>query len=306
MSVQQAVHSHFTTRTLTDSIMADQETQAQSTPLYQYTSASGLKGIADNQSLWLTHILYQNDTRELYDGLDLIKEVIENEYSNLSTHFISDPAHVSIYTASFTEEQDLLSQWRGYCPRGGYSFELDPRLFENLEKYPNHLVLRKCIYDRNKKIEFIKNSIIGYQPQAYREYLDRLDKGGMHMPRTKEHHRINRNIYNLVGVMKDSAFAEEKEWRLMTYYAEQTSSMSFSPMQRDYKIRVSNEKLVPYIEAKFSPVDDQGKSERIPSIFKKIRVSPSADPVLAKASCELLINDPSCIVRNSSIPYKNW
>lgn len=99
--------------------MSGQETQAQRTPLYQYTSASGLKGIVDNQSLWLTHILYQNDTRELYDGLDLIKRVLDDEYSGLGNDFISDPALVNIYTASFTEERDLLSQWRGYCPKGG-------------------------------------------------------------------------------------------------------------------------------------------------------------------------------------------
>jgi len=285
--------------------MVDQETQTQRIPLYQYTSASGLKGIVENQSLWLTHILYQNDTRELYDGLDLIKRVLDEEYFGLGNDFISDPALVNIYTASFTEERDLLSQWRGYCPRGGYSYELNPELFTPLSMWPNDLVLRKCIYTEAEKIELIKKSIVGVEPQDYRAYKRRLE-AGMTMPHSKEKYRISENIYNNIGLMKDDAFREEKEWRLMTHHITRTPSISFRAMQRDYKIRISNEKLIPYLEAKFSYVNDEGNTQRVPNIFKEIIVGPNADPLLAKASCELLVKDPLCKIYNSSIPYKNW
>lgn len=285
--------------------MVDQETQAQRTPLYQYTSASGLKGIVDNKSLWLTHILYQNDTRELYDGLDLIKRVLNDEYSGLGNDFNSDPARVNIYTASFTEERDLLSQWRGYCPKGGYSYELNPELFTPLAMWPNDLVLRKCIYTEAEKVELIKKTIVGIEPQDYEDYKRRI-VAGMNMPHSKEKKRISENIYNNVGVMKDVAFSEEKEWRLMTNHISRQPSIGFIQGSRDYKIRISNEKLIPYIEAKFDRGIPEEQGGQIPSIFKEIIVGPNADPILAKASCELLIKDPSCIVRNSSIPYKNW
>jgi hypothetical protein len=128
--------------------MPDQE-QPQLPALYQYTSLDGLLAIAKTKTLRLSHVLYQNDSSEYYHGLNLIKEVAaEISPSHIAIgvadELINNMSWIDVFTASFTTEPDLLSQWRGYCPNGGCSYSLfDEVLSGTLH---DSLTLSKCIY----------------------------------------------------------------------------------------------------------------------------------------------------------------
>src|ERR1035437_8040735 len=46
--------------------------------LYHYTSQKGLFGILQTNKLWMTNILYLNDSSEFTHTLDLVKSELEN------------------------------------------------------------------------------------------------------------------------------------------------------------------------------------------------------------------------------------
>jgi hypothetical protein len=105
--------------------------------LFHYTSPTGLVGIARSKTIWATDIRFLNDKKEIQHSLDITHSIIEGfykvnddphklkwlaydfvEYLRINLRKMWNPR---VYVSSFTEEGDLLSQWRGYCPKGGFS-----------------------------------------------------------------------------------------------------------------------------------------------------------------------------------------
>jgi hypothetical protein len=117
--------------------------------LYHYTSIEGVKGILEKRLLQASEIHFLNDTQEFKYSANILNEIV----STLREKFPPDrevayyPSPPSLYTKSFiqifipfveqvlfippdeapicifslSENGDLLSQWRGYCPfSGGY------------------------------------------------------------------------------------------------------------------------------------------------------------------------------------------
>ena len=110
--------------------------------LYHYTTQRGLVGIVHSRSAWATNISYLNDATEFIYTFDVAKNVIEEldmahyKYAKALHRFLDDVRiqniHANHFVCSFTEEGDLLSQWRGYCPDcNGYSLGFS---FKNLNK----------------------------------------------------------------------------------------------------------------------------------------------------------------------------
>lgn len=107
--------------------------------IYHYASLQGAEGIIGN-GLWATGHQHLNDTSEISYGLSIFKEVIcsndwsrecdfkfEYDYKKDVVEMICDHSiRKSIFCCSFSEEDNLLSQWRGYCPKiGGVSLGFD-------------------------------------------------------------------------------------------------------------------------------------------------------------------------------------
>jgi hypothetical protein len=106
--------------------------------LYHYTTAAGAIGIAATRMLWATNIRFLNDSTEYLHALHLVRRARDErasslsaqEYGFLSHAFGDTPVQASnavwrhgtpYYVVSLTSEPDLLSQWRAYAARGGYS-----------------------------------------------------------------------------------------------------------------------------------------------------------------------------------------
>ena len=125
--------------------------------LYHYTSISGLYGIVNSRSLWMTDISYLSDKQEfIYSWILLVEAISESESIRedplLKPYFgrlASLPSiDANVFVFSLSEEADLLSKWRGYCRDGaGYSvgFKSD-LLIPFLDK--QELLLAPCIYPR--------------------------------------------------------------------------------------------------------------------------------------------------------------
>lgn len=99
--------------------------------LYHYTSADGLYGIVTQKEIWATFLHYLNDSAEFQYGLSLTRQLIFeqakesekplNEILAQVRDSLARLGRINIAVFSLTEKGDLLSQWRGYCPNGGYS-----------------------------------------------------------------------------------------------------------------------------------------------------------------------------------------
>jgi hypothetical protein len=102
--------------------------------LYHYTTAEGLQGIITSKSVWASDYRFLSDTAEFNYGLSIFEkifdrlakelpsDVVEVIQGHIKNHFkgISDfPFNLLI--ASFCEDDDLLSQWRGYNGAIGYA-----------------------------------------------------------------------------------------------------------------------------------------------------------------------------------------
>jgi hypothetical protein len=115
--------------------------------LYHYTSLHGLQGIVESRSMWATEIRYLSDAKELVQTLEIFLSAIRIRYQTsdatkrelfqqletwLRDRLVS--GHL-VFFSSFTEEGNLLSQWRGYSPLGeGVSLGFDPQHLRKLLK----------------------------------------------------------------------------------------------------------------------------------------------------------------------------
>jgi hypothetical protein len=281
--------------------------------LYHYTSINGLLGIIESKSIWAANVLYLNDASELNYSLELLKDEIHkfiNGISNALSHkhiffdrILQDipewitSQRFAFFVSSFSEEGDLLSQWRGYCP-GGIGFSLgfqSNRISEWCSKQRN-CTLKPCIYDENKQRKELR-ILIDKLVIRYEKEMTNYQQG---LGADKE---IELAVDFLLGFIKIAPtfkhpkFKEENEWRIIKdiFLRSQDEPILI-------KYRKGNSMVVPYIEI---PLPSTGE---IPFINKVI-VGPTRDPILSKASIEMLLKSHNVKfdkVEYSTIPYRNW
>ena len=156
---------------------------------YHYTSIPKLFSVLEGDSLWASNIRFSNDEME---------EKILGEQEMICR---------DDYVLCFCGEGDLLSQWRGYCNKGGASIEL------NINYPTNYSILHKD-FDTTGKYELVENAPI---PVLY------LKSNVNYKKKRKELERIIKRdnkykdvqIRDIVPYLKDGSFFEEIESRLV-------------------------------------------------------------------------------------------
>lgn len=272
-----------------------------------YTSQSGLLGIVTNQNIWATNIKYLNDEHEFLDALELIREIIptskitpdfdehalhkeylqklEKRLNNLDV-FVSE----SVFIFSLSEETDLLSQWRGYCPENnGYCLIFDiESLFESVKEKFQNSYLVKCVYEKEKK------------EAKLRELLNKYWNLYMRANSKKEKNEIIYNFSTDVSLLashfKHPSFSEEKERRIVI--------ITDSEIDENLKFREGKFSLIPYIEL---PVTKEN--------IKQICIGPTSNRELSRRSLEMLLEkiygldfvfEQTVDVAFSKTPYRSW
>lgn len=274
--------------------------------LFHYTSFEGLLGITSSQpqSIWATNILYLSDASELHYALGLLKEQIRNfqkELGNALMHenvffqrlmeFIEEEnfipsGHLGCYVCSFSQEEDLLSQWRGYCPKGiglslGFKFS---KLKECAQS--QGFLIKCCIYKENKQLEQLRKLI----ERTYHQIKS---------IRTEEKERkllidFILKFIELAPTFKHPKFEAEREWRIIAGLKSKATQL--------IKFRPGQSMIVPYIEI---PLPRDGDKLYI----NKIVIGPTHERKLSKASVEYLLRSKKVKfdeVQYSTIPYRNW
>lgn len=151
----------------------------------------------------------------------------------------------------FSEESDLLSQWRGYAQDGsGFSVTFERNKLEDLvsnfqgEAHPK---LSKISYGGQDwgEINQVMKELHGAFGSDAENYHEEDGIGEMAIGYTPEKHKRQRKAAQNLYTVKNGAFREEKEWRLFL----------FDSMRKidNVEFRESSNGLSPFVRLKFSP-----------------------------------------------------
>jgi hypothetical protein len=195
--------------------------------LYHYTTVDALLSILQHSELWATHIRYMNDTSEqnvLWDrlrtaaGSRLANEHGPNrEWLTEVLQAAQNPQQTDVFAVCFSNDGgNRLSQWRGYSQGRGVSIGFNSSLLTQYcdqfcawwrsvapEESHGGAMLLPVIYVGQPETDAHFSKII-------EGYLERTQFVG-NDPRLA----LSREVSFFAANTKHSAFAEEKEWRIM-------------------------------------------------------------------------------------------
>ena len=266
--------------------------------LYHYTSIENFKGIVDSQEIWATASDFLlNDPTEITIAKSIASKIFEERkkdfsgkkkelYEKCKTIIeSSDTGKEYQFICSFTEEGDLLSQWRAYCPQGGVSVGFFvPKISQNdqyleiknsslhNDYYVHENYIYKCIYDTQEQKQKI-NDLLDF-------LIEHADVGKGQLIGF-----FNIMIQTFSYSFKHKSFEEEREWRLCCF--------AFSD-EKQIKYRVKNSMLIPYLP--FRIVDKENHS-----IISRIIVGPSRNKETLKSSILSYLNDSRITLSSQDI-----
>jgi hypothetical protein len=192
---------------------------------------------------------------------------------------------------SLSEDGDLLSQWRGYCPQqGGYSLGFSTAPMQDRLQLQGFALLR-CEYDRAKQSARIKpllDAALAKFRQVYQANEPVLDGVKRVVP------QFARASSRVAAILKDPSFSEEREWRIV-------STGPISPDRLEYRIRGSI--AIPHCALSIC--------EEIAQLpLTEIVVGPSFNQQLAIDGLQVLLShcgiDNLPTIRPSRIPYRSF
>lgn len=271
--------------------------------LYHYTSLQGLLGIVRTKKLCASDIHYLNDAQELRIFANSIATQVlkRKEQNGRDIHILEQFRDCLIdrtsngpmmFIGSFTENGNLLSQWRGYCPYGkGVSIGFEPALL-SVEASRESFAIGRCLYD----VEDHERTAV--------QVIDHIAATSRHyeMPRSAVQHQSHHGLFlsleplllRIAALIKHPSFKEEAEWRLV------------SPVLNNYveptiAYREGASSLVPYMEIPL-PIDSNGALR-----IRRTIVGPSANPNLSIEAISRFLSKENATpneVWSSAIPYR--
>jgi hypothetical protein len=247
---------------------------------HHYTTIDGLHGILKSREVWGTSVEYLNDSVEISYGMDLAKDVVNQEIKGnagddnlviqvqlfrILAELEHHRSNTSYFVTCFCEAPDLLSQWRAYGKNAGYSLNVIADKFYSSVSSLNEDALRqggtsprraaymeRVIYDPEVQGSLL-SKVLRSCVDAYRELAMGEDFLGeeKRSPMDKDFYELTerfskyaaRQALRFVSQFKHPAFAEEKEWRLV----HRRDAFDYGGVE----FRTANGRLIPYVKMKF-------------------------------------------------------
>ncbi|MCA1928702.1 DUF2971 domain-containing protein [Rheinheimera sp.] len=278
--------------------------------LYHYTNSAGLLGILSSNKFWATESEFLNDSREVKHGLELAETIVNELHTEVQCAFSQSILNETkeeiykyngeIYIACFSEEGDLLSQWKGYGDYGkGYAIKLDHhQLFRQKRKFPFvKIEIKKVVYEEVEQVELIRSQLqwILECTKSTRDESPELEELLIGYAA-----RWAANVLrNMACRFKDRAFSEEKEWRAI-YSNQDKSEEGPQPIQ----FRLGDGGVIPYMELDICP-SAQRTEWHLP--ISEVVIGAKNNFELAEKTIMLLCkrsNIPKPIISRSKIPLR--
>jgi hypothetical protein len=255
--------------------------------LFHYTSSAGLIGILRTKELWATNVAFFNDAQEVERAVGLARLVIDNTKRNINNEQDSSAleamrsyvgaAAKRYYVCSLTEERDLLSQWRAYCPPGdGYSIGFPSTQLSAVAEAQN-FILSPCIYDPETQRQIVQEFVNSFL-SMFRSSI----ASGFPVDECVKQiaWEFGQHVTQFGISLKHPAFHEEKEWRLISPSIEESGD------NVDY--RSSSFGVVPFYH--FRLTDSQHPNlARAGDDHLTVVVGPTADPFASQMAVQFLL-----------------
>ncbi len=287
--------------------------------LYHYTSADGLIGILSSKSIWLTDLRHMNDLSELQYSRELVQkrfaarlelpglsDIQKKFIGRISSSFDPFRSRHAVFSASFCEEGNLLSQWRAYRGRGGgYALGFD--FFHLLRLLSRPCVLRRVLYHENEQISVV-DYVIG-------EFLDVLEseaklRGAEEVTESFLPYlcqAFSDTIGELMFCFKHPDFREEREWRLVHFASVSPTSSRSKDLPR---FRSYDGNIIPYVSVEFEKAITLSVDDTYGYGFPlaEVMIGPTINADLNQESVKLLLLslNPDIIpnINRSGIPLR--
>ena len=259
--------------------------------LYHYTNTDAGLSILRGRKIWATHFRYLNDIDEWLhiwnltikevkslevegaspESLNLIREVLLQVVESVKQSAMNS---VPAFIASFCEDGDLLSQWRGYGRGGislGFNFEKMNALHTNQESDYEIIPIE---YDSEHIGERAKH---GFRLATWKMFADHVGQWNCDEKEIRQRLGESQEWTNLlVGLSifgsryKNQAFEAENEWRAIR-------SAPVWQLKDEFRFRNGGMGVTPYLELDISdpttgrPMVEENFLRPVPTKTKRLR-----------------------------------
>jgi len=167
--------------------------------LYHYCSTDTFFKILNSKTIWMSDIFSMNDYLEFIWFFEIIKKHKESKFYDMVFRIIQEKLNNEnfVFISCFSEESDLLSQWRGYSDDGkGFSIGFNKSILEQLGSL--------------EKIQYCSLSSV---PQTITDEINIDLSGEIGLARLS--FEYNQLIEKYAPIVKNHKFSEESEWRMI-------------------------------------------------------------------------------------------
>lgn len=259
--------------------------------LYHYCSPEAFLGIIQGRKLWLSNLNNMSDYLEGSWVVGIINEVLSELVPKYSSEAIDrvarsyNIAKFSPYVCCFSEDGDLLSQWRGYASDGhGFAIGFDSSLFPRAQGVPRmagfgdkdkeKLYLAKIDYDHERQKNHVKSLLefaIRHEEEKDNTNINLVFEQSEYLIKISQEMGFGQllpyscgSVYDAIKwlagyavIAKNPAFHEELEYRLIHAPLITASSITNQTIESlfelsDPKYRVANGNVCAYYEFDFS------------------------------------------------------
>jgi hypothetical protein len=300
--------------------------------LWHYTSFAGFQGIISSKKIWASEYRFLNDRKEFVHAKELAQALVNEEPERIEQFPVrktmQDAFNMAFNTgllhedrnrimvASFSEEADQLSQWRGYADNSrGVSVGFDLRGIRPPSDIGTAVIFAPCLYKQSDKCKLLKSVFAQYRKSMQDWWDSKIDKAKELKGRAIEPQTINPIINNnelgiiirncsarlqfdlirIALLLKDEGFCEEKEWRLVL-----PQEAIKLPSKYPIEFRPTRDTLVPYIAYPLNLPNEDGP------IFCKDLILGSGTHPSSEMSINLFLrrHEITTPTRLSEIPYR--
>lgn len=269
--------------------------------VYHYTAPAAAFSIITSNAIWATDIRFLNDGSEYQAGVAALKRLLSGRLARVGKDVYLPlidrwfEQHVAqAFVASFSSAGDSLSQWRAYCPAGGYALELDAEYLAAAVA-PYAARLAECAYHAET------------HETALDPFIERLN---VEMPPTHVgdptawddlNGAMNFVVPDVLPQLKHYAFYDEREWRLIVHENGRPGLYGGPPPKQ---FRAVGDLKIPFIAIPF----DGGQPPVLPIVGAVVAPCPEASRLRDELSSFLEAEGhlaASLRVRSSEIPYRS-
>lgn len=230
--------------------------------LYHYTDSAGLLGIiGSNQDgcLWMSNICFMNDHSEFDVGFSEIENHVISLFNSAG---IPEPYARSgiyamkrnIFVASFSGKKNDLSQWRGYCKRGGYCIGVKLSGLTGLGE-KRSFYFRNCNYKEHATtLEKLKSDLADLFNSVRKNSADKTNNGQW---RVDFFTSALDMIAIVIPFLKNEDFESEDEYRLVRIRG--SEDYENPVLMEKFKFRPQMDYLIPYFLLDSSDFDTKSE-----------------------------------------------